>query len=115
MSEDILGRLLDMMVDMKVKVDKIDGLESSIKDLQTSVGRLESTIDTHGEMLSGLTSDVRLTNDRLVRLDAKVDKIDGRTETVESELGTVMDAVLALGRTVKDHDLAIKEIRARYN
>ena len=95
MSEEVLQKLLDITIENR------DRLE-----------RLEKTVEGRFDIVDGKFEQV---DARLAQMDNRLGGIDDSLDNIESELGTVKEAVLDVGRSVKSHDLAIKEIQARYH
>jgi uncharacterized protein YoxC len=118
-SEEILKKILDLAVETRGKLGAVDELKESVDELKKTVDGLKYDVDGLKEDVGGLKGDVGgLKGDvseishKLGRLERYVEK---RFDDIESELGTVKDAVLDVGRKVKTHDLAIKEIQEKYH
>jgi len=125
MSDEILNKMLDLMVEARGKLAGIDSLASEVAKVNVRLERIERVVDGHTarfdrieETVDGHTARFDRIDERLDRIegrqeiaDGRFERIEGKLDNIESELGTVKDAVLDVAKKVKSHDLAIKELR----
>ncbi len=78
---------VDLNADTKTKINKIDGIEASVADLDervtTEVGRLDGRIDAVDERI---TTEVGRLDGEVTRLDGEVERLDGEVVRLDGEI-----------------------------
>lgn len=93
MSQEMLDRILNAVVDLKVNMDiKFEQVNDRFNGIDLRFDRVE---------------------ERLTNVEMRLDSVERRIEKVETELGYVKTAVLETGRAVKGHDERIVVLEGR--
>ena len=100
MSQEMLDRILNAVVDLKVNMDlKFEQVNDRFNGIDLRFDRVEERL-TNVEM-------------SLDSVERRIGRVDNRLEKVETELGYVKTAVLETGRAVKGHDERIVVLEGR--
>lgn len=99
MNDEMLNKIIDLMAETRGKFESVDRLASEVSGVNLRLDRIDGRLDR--------------VEGRLDRVEGRLDRIEGDVKEMKSELGTVKYAVLDIGRTVKEHDVAIKELHVK--
>ena len=93
MSQEMLDRILNAVVDLKVNMDlKFEQVNDRFNGIDLRFDRVE---------------------ERLTNVEMSLDSVERRLDRVETELGYVKTAALETGRVVKGHDERIVVLEGR--